>query len=203
MPIPVSRLRVHPNPYVGSDHDGSSIDHLGRPAGRVPYDPYEDSPRMPPDIGVGAKFANIRETHAAKSMRFGKRSVEHQAARFDHRIAYSKVAVELPNTGYYRDAVKSGHLFAADKKTWVASGGAAKDFVEPTVALAKAKADAIKHFDNATGEDAHKEMGAHEPLWFGGDEPAAPTATTALPAAAASAAPTPPKPADAVKDSSK
>ncbi|HEY8624293.1 MAG TPA: hypothetical protein VIM74_10565, partial [Casimicrobiaceae bacterium] len=83
------------------------------------------------------------------------------------------------NTGYYRDAIKRGDLFAADRKTWVASGGAAITFVEPAVALAKAKKEALEHFDGSTGEGAHEEMGGHGPIWFGGDEPAAPVAPAA------------------------
>jgi len=164
MPVPVTRLRVFPNPYIKE-----TIDHLGRPAGRVKCDHYEHS-----KTGlVGAKFAEVVETHPAQSYKVGKLNYTTAPARHDHRIAYSRVAVEIPNTGYYREAVKRGDLFAADKKTWVACGGAALTFVDPATALAKAKKETIEHFDASTGDGAHAEMGGHEPLWFGGDEPAA------------------------------
>jgi hypothetical protein len=170
MPVPVSRLRVHQNPYIKE-----TIDHLGRPAGRVKCDHYEHA-----KTGlVGAKFVDVVETHAAQSFKVGALSYVTAPARHDHRIAYSRVPVEIPNTGYYRDAIKRGDLFAADRKTWVASGGAALTFVEPATALAKAKKEALEHFDASTGEGAHEEMGSHEPLWFGGDEPAAAPAPVA------------------------
>jgi len=136
MPVPVSRLRVHPNPYIKE-----TIDHLGRPAGRVKCGHFEHA-----KTGlVGAKFVEVVETHAAQSFKVGKLSYVTAPARHDHRIAYSRVPVEIPNTGYYRDAIKRGDLFAADRKTWVASGGAAIPFVEPAVALAKAKKEALDH----------------------------------------------------------
>lgn len=187
MPVPVPRLRVHPNPFVGSDHDGSSIDHLGRPAGRLPCDYHEHSKTG----WVGAKLTDLIETAPAQSFKIGKRSFDTAPARIEHRVAYSKIAVDIPNTAYYRDAIKRGDLFAADKKSWVASGGAAMTFVEPATALMKARANAIAFFNAATGDGAHAEMGSSEALWFGDDGAvAAPTALT-----------TPPiKPADAVKE---
>lgn len=168
MPIPVNRLRVHPNPFIVG-----TVDHLGRPAGRVPYDPFEDAPRKLPDIGVGAKQTDVVVVAPAQSVRVGNQDFETSPARVDHRVSYSRVAVEIPNTPYYREAIQHGNLFAADRKTWTASGGSPNSFVEPKEALAKAREAAIGHFDASTGEDAHKEMGAHEPLWFGGEEPSA------------------------------
>jgi hypothetical protein len=187
MPVPVPRLRVHPNPFVGSDHDGSSIDHLGRPAGRVNCDYYEHS-----KTGfVGAKLTDVVETHPAQSFKVGKKSFDAAPARHDHRVSYSRVSVEIPNTAYYRAAVKSGALFAADKKTWIACGGSAVTFVEPANALMKARAAAIELFNAATGEGAHQEMGSNEPLWFGGDDAATPVAPAApVTASSAEVAPT-------------
>jgi len=173
-------LRVHPNPYILG-----TVDHLGRPAGRVRCDYYEHA-----KTGfVGAQLTDFVEVQPAVEQRMGGRTFVHSQARHDHRVTYSKVAVEIPNTAYYRDAIKRGDLFAADKKTWVACGGAAASFVEPKEALAKAKAEAIEHFDAATGEDAHKEMGAFEPIWIGDEAPAAPAAAAKQ------------KPADASKGS--
>lgn len=181
MPVPVPRLRVHPNPFVGSDHDGSSIDHLGRPAGRLPCDFHEHSKTG----WVGARLTDLVETAPAQSFKIGKRTFDTAPARVEHRVSYSKVSVDIPNTAYYRDAIKRGDLFAADKKSWVAAGGAAQAFVEPATALMKARANAIALFNAATGDGAHSDMGAFEPLWFDGDDsdPTPPAAKSSAPTA--------------------
>jgi len=168
MPIPVKNLRVFPNPYI---HGG--LDHLGRPAGRTPYDPQHK--HAPKEIGVGAKLVEVVEIAEAPSFKLGKKTFVTGPARHDHRVAYSRDVIELPNTGYYRDAIVTGVLFAADVKTWVASGGAAATFVKPEEALAKAREREIVHFNAATGENAHEEMGAFEPIWFGADDDSEPS----------------------------
>lgn len=163
MPIPIRTLKVHPNPYVGD-----TIDHLGRPAGRVKCDYYEHS-----KTGfVGAVLTDFVEVSPAIEHKIDGRSFSVVPAQHDHRVAYSRVAVEIPNTAYYRDAIKRGDLFAADVKTFVAAGGAAAQFVDPAKALAAARDAEIARFNAATGDDAHAEMGAFEPLWIGDEEPA-------------------------------
>lgn len=161
MPVPVRRLLVRPNPWIEG-----CIDHFGRPAGRVAVDPHEHSPI--PATFVGCKFVDIKETVPEQITKIGKREISTAPARHDHRIAYSKEDVSIPNTGYYRDALKRGDLFPADAKTARAVGIA--KFVPPDEALKQARESAIEHFNANTGEDAHAEMHAEyeggEPLWL-------------------------------------
>lgn len=174
MPIPIRQLLVLPNPWVVG-----CIDHLGRPAGRLPVDFYEHS--QTPATFVGCRFAEVKEIAAAQIQKLGKREIEIAPARHDHRIAYSREPVSIPNSAYYRDAIKRGDLIAADERTARVSG--LVKFVKPEEALAKAREEAIKHFNDHTAEDAHEEMGACEPLWFDdeptGGSPAAKTASSA------------------------
>lgn len=194
MPIPVKYLNVRSNPWIVG-----CIDHLGRPAGRVHVDPHEHSPV--PATFVGCRFAEVKEIEAAKTMKLGKREIETAPARHDHRIAYSKENVSIPNSGYYRDAIKRGDLLPADEKT-ARHCGIAK-FVKPEEALEKCRTEAIKNFNDSTGEDAHAEMGASEPLWLltaeeqkSADDKAADAAKSVASSAAVTPPIAPPKPAD-------
>lgn len=177
MPIPQRQLLVLPNPWVVG-----CIDHLGRPAGRLPVDYYEHS--QVPATFVGCRFAEVKEIEAAKFQRLGKIEVPFEPAHHDHRIIYSKEPVAIPNSAYYRDALKRGDLIAADARTAAAAG--LSKFVKPEEALRAARAEAIGHFNASTGDNAHAEMGAFEPLWEGELPAAAPTPAAATSAPAAS-----------------
>lgn len=174
MPLPTKKLRVFPNPWT-------YIDHLGRPAGRLPPDGYEDSPSA---RAIGAEITDVFETQKAMMMRVAGVDMIVNPPQHDHRITYSKDAVEIPNTPYYRYAVKGLELVAADAETAAVCG---VKFEDPTKALARLRDTAIKAFNAETGEDAHKKFGAIEPLYSEarvGNIPTVPVAASTSPAVA-------------------
>lgn len=182
MPVPVQKLLVRPNPWIEG-----CIDHLGRPAGRVHVDPQHG--HVTYATFVGCKFVDVVETTPEQSIKVGKKEIPTAPARHDHRIAYSKEAVALPNTGYYRDALKRGDLFPEDEATARAAGIA--KFIPADEALVAARKNAIAHFNANTGDDAHAEMhemfGGGEPLWLATEDEQAATDKVAAKMPAASA----------------
>lgn len=167
MPFPTAKLKVLPNPW-------QYIDHFGQPAGRLPPDPYEDSPSAGP---VGARMTDVKEVQKAQMMRVAGVDMEVGSAQHTHRFVYAKEPVSIPNTPYYRNAVKCGDLVAADSKTASLCG---VKFEDPKSVLAKAKAAAIAKFDAETDEDAYKLFGSVEPLYVQDDAAAsAPAVKTA------------------------
>lgn len=152
MPFPNKKLKVHPNPWV-------FIDHLGRPAGRLPFDGYEHS--QSPGA-VGATITDVKLVQSAMIMRVAGRDLEVNPAQHDHRITYSKEAVEIPNTAYYRDAIKRFDLVAADSATAQEAG---VKFEDPSSVLSKLKLEAVARFNAETAEDAYSRFGAVEPIY--------------------------------------
>jgi hypothetical protein len=152
MPFPSKKLKVHPNPWV-------YIDHLGRPAGRLPFDGFEHS-QSPGS--VGASITDVKQIQSAMVMRVAGRDLEVNPAQHDTRITYSKDAVEIPNTAYYRDALRRLDLVSADKETAQEAG---LKFEDPAKVLAKYKDEAIERFNAETAEDAYARFGAVEPLY--------------------------------------
>jgi hypothetical protein len=174
MPFPTAKLKVLPNPWT-------YIDHAGQPAGRLPPDPYEDSPSAGP---VGARMTDVKEIQKAQMMRVAGVDMEVGSAQHTHRFVYAKDPVSIPNTPYYRNAVKCGDLIAADSKTAALCG---LKFEDPKSVLAKAKAAAIAKFDAETDEDAYKQFGSVEPLYVQDDAPA--TAVSVKPTPVTTTAP--------------
>ena len=173
MPLPSKKLRVFPNPWV-------YIDHLGRPAGRLPFDAFEHS--QSPGA-VGAEICDVKLVAAATVMRVAGRALEVQFPQHDTRIKYTRDPVSIPASNYYRDAVKRGDLVAADQETAALCG---VTFTDPAKALANAKAEAVAKFNAETGEDAYAAFGSVDPIF---DTPSpllsAPVAPTTEPAQAA------------------
>lgn len=142
-------MRVVPNPYV-------AVDEHGRPCGVTMLDPvdhlvYRDNPkhtdasrRWQDRQFVGTKRVSTRMT-ADKTLRVG--SVKHvTVGKHDHAWDHAIDPVEVPATNYYRRAVMSGDLYAADLATWVEAGGNPQLFQEPLEKLAQAKEGAIERF---------------------------------------------------------
>lgn len=152
MPFPTKKLRVFPNPWA-------YIDHLGRPAGRLPPDGYEDSPSAGP---VGAALTDVKEIQKPMIMRVAGQDMTVNLPQHDTRITYSRDAVEIPNTPYYRYSVKSLDLVAADSDTAAVCG---VKFEDPTKVIAGLKAKAIAYFNAETGEDAYNKFGSVDPLY--------------------------------------
>ncbi len=171
MPFPTKKLRVFPNPWT-------FIDHLGRPAGRLPPDGYEDSPSAGP---VGAMLTDVVEVQKTMTMRVAGQDVPVNLPQHDHRVVYSKDSVEIPNTAYYRYAVKSREIVAADAETAAVCG---IKFEDPAKLLAYLRSISITQFDAETGEDAYKKFGAVEPLYT---KPAASPVSASVPVEAVKA----------------
>src|SRR6478752_10448461 len=150
MPFLNKKLRVYPNPWT-------YIDHLGRPAGRLPFDGFEHS-QSPGS--VGASITDVTQVQSAMVMRVAGRDLEVNPAQHDHRITYAAGYVEIPNTAFYRDALKRLDLVAADKET---ASEAGIKFEDPKKVLDSYKAEAIAKFNAETAEDAYARFGAVEP----------------------------------------
>lgn len=158
MPFPNNKLKVHPNPWV-------YIDHEGRPAGRLPFDVFEHSPSPG---AVGATITDVKLLQSAMTMRVAGLNLEVNPAQYDHRITYSKESVEIPNTAYYRDAIKRADLVAADEATAQVAG---IKFEEPSKVLSKLKDAAVSRFNAETAEDAYSRFGSVEPIYISSAQP--------------------------------
>jgi len=153
MPFPSKKIRVFPNPYT-------YIDHLGRPAGRLPFDGFEHTQ----SAGfVGAVISNVVKVQPAMVMRVAGVDMEVNPAQHDIRITYSADPVEIPKTHYYLDAIRRKDLIAADQETAQLAG---IKFEDPKKVLSSCRSEAIKRFDAETDEDAYSRFGSVEPLYF-------------------------------------
>lgn len=145
MPIPQTKLRVLPNPWV-------YIDHKGRPAGRFPY---EGTSGVASDgRTIGSHIASAEEVKAAKSVRIAGFMFQLSAADHDIQIAYSDEPVTVPNTPYYRKAISSGQLIAADVQTANICGIASKNFESYAKHIDSKRDSAMAEFDAANGDGA-------------------------------------------------
>lgn len=158
MPFPSKKIRVFPNPYT-------YIDHLGRPAGRLPFDGFEHSPN--PGF-VGAAISNVVKIQSAMTARVAGVEMEVNPAQHDMRITYSADAVEIPKTHYYLDAIRRLDLIPADKETAQEAG---VKFEDPKKTLNDFRSEAIKRFDAETAEDAYSRFGSIEPLYSPSAQP--------------------------------
>lgn len=133
-------LRVYPNPY-------HHLDHEGRPCGVLPWEPEGD--------GV-TTFDSRRFVGATLQAVITKKFPKGDARQTeqDTTFIFSDEAVQVNDTPYYRRAIKSGEIFAADADT---ARRAAVPFMEPTLALTNAKAGALHHLKNIHVHEDHDE----------------------------------------------
>lgn len=127
-------LRVYANPYL-------HLDHEGQPAGACPCDPDEHTPERR-FVGAKLKADLIRKADKSKGI-----SAKHRIS-----FEFSDEAQTVPDTAYYRAAVNSGELIAADLDTAKACGFVEKSFRDPKAVLADAKKAACDAFKAATGD---------------------------------------------------
>lgn len=124
-------LSVCANPY-------SEVDHLGRPCGVIPYQP-ERGPRgnvcrmgyVGAEIDAGETLVEGRESVASA---LPLRQTQFTVYRFRDE------AETVPDHPVYREAVRTGHLVAADEATAKLCGVAFRD---PREVIAMTKAAAI------------------------------------------------------------
>jgi hypothetical protein len=145
MPIPTKKLRVLPNPWT-------YIDHKGRPAGRFPYEATDGV--MPDGRTIGSRIASAEEVQAAKSVRIAGFTFQLQPADHDIQIAYDDEPVTVGNTAYYRKAIASGQLIAADVETANVAGIKSKYFESYARHVDGKREAAIAEFDAANGDGA-------------------------------------------------
>jgi hypothetical protein len=144
MPEITRTLTVYPNPYL-------AFDAVGRPASAFPHEP-QFVGGLPADTGVhfvGSTRTMGRELRAAMPNLTAHHEYVHhfgpqpegapaQAVPADaSRAPHPPTIVE--NSEYYRRAIRSHQLFAADLATWLAAGGAAELYQDPMLKLAHAQ----------------------------------------------------------------
>lgn len=141
MTVQLRTLKVRPNPWIGHD----TISRTGLPIGRVPVEQPHGlfDPRC---VGV-VKVTAIQTSAAPKGAPLAQ-------ASHDLEFEYSKEPVSVANTEYYRRRVMCGDLIAADRPSFLASGGRPKDYEEHEKLLELCKRAAIVEFDVANGEGA-------------------------------------------------
>lgn len=145
MPIPKTKLRVLPNPWT-------YIDHKGRPAGRFAYETTDGV--MPDGRTIGSRIASAEEVQAAKSVRIAGFTFQLAPADHDIQIAYDAEPVTVGNTPYYRKAIATGQLIAADVETANVAGIKSKDFESYSKHIDGKREAAISEFDAANGDGA-------------------------------------------------
>lgn len=123
-----------------------AIDHKGRPCGAVPVEPKDFGTHLG---FVGAKVDKKRSTSSTKPVGHVVPTAEDTVFEFSTR------PVKVARTPYYRQLLKQGNLFPADK---TAADWAGVKFVEPEAAIAAAKAEAEKSFDVEYGQGALEEL---------------------------------------------
>jgi hypothetical protein len=128
-------LRVHPNPYL-------HLDHEGRPAGACPFDPDEHD-------GSSLRYVGATRVTTETRREDPRRGI---TAQHDYTWEFSKEAVVVPATDYYRRAIRSGELLAADVETFVEAGGAREHFIEHPHALRHSKHGACARHKANHGE---------------------------------------------------
>ncbi len=134
MILPGTRiLRVVANPY-------SSLDGLGRLAGRVQLDPDAAAGAL---RYIGARIEADILVRFAGEGRDGRPVYDPRGTHVqDTRWSFSGAAVEIPETPHHRTALRDGSLLAADVVTHRAVFGGLP-FVEPAQALARARSAAL------------------------------------------------------------
>lgn len=139
-------LNVRSNPWA-------AVDGAGRPSGTYPEEPSQE--------GGTWVFDGTRK-------RFIGAALEHVDG--ETRIVFATEPVRVYASLHYRNAVKSGELLAADLTTARACG---VEFVEPAVAIEKAKALRAAEWLAERGEPAP--WLAEAALTEAASEPSAPT----------------------------
>jgi hypothetical protein len=141
MPVQTRTLKVRANPWIGHD----TINPIGLPVGRVAVEQPSGSfdPRF-----VGARIKRAILTSAAP------KDAPLAQASHELEIEYDAEPVVVANTPYYRKRVMAGELIAADRGSFVAAGGAPRDFEDHEKHVERQKTAAIAEFDDRNGEGA-------------------------------------------------
>ncbi len=163
-------LRVYANPY-------QHLDHEGRPANACPCDPDNHTPDR---RFVGATIKATKTEEADPKL--GKE------ARYDRFFEFTEEKVEIPNTDYYRRAIKSGQLIAADEETAKLCGFYKGEYLDPKAVLETEKKEALKRFRAERGEDPPCFPGEQIKAWDDADAKAKADAEKAEKAAKKAAA---------------
>jgi len=131
-------LKVFPNPY-------KQLDHQGRPCSVLPYEPEGDGvTTFDARRFVGARLqVTILKTFAPGDAR--------QMVQ-DNSFVFEDEAVDVPDTAYYRTAIRQGDLIAADKVTARKAGVV---FTEPKDVLERSQREAGEHWKNVHKHEDH------------------------------------------------
>ncbi len=132
-------LLVWPNPF-------HALDHEGRPAGVLSYEPTGDGSRT---------FDARRFVGATLQAKITQKAIEGTAQQSLQRtwFEYLEEPTEVTATPYYKHAIARGEIFAANKETARLSG-ISLGFVEPGELLERARKEAIDAYErNPPHED--------------------------------------------------
>lgn len=133
-------LLVWPNPF-------HALDHEGRPAGVMSYEPTGDGvTTFDSRRFIGASL----QSHILEKAIVGTAQQTMQRTWFD----YLDEPVEVPESAYYKHAIARGEIFAANAETAARAGISKQTFVEAGELLERAKAEAIDAYErNPPHED--------------------------------------------------
>lgn len=136
-------LRVWPNPF-------HSLDHEGRPNSIFPVEPK----------GNGVTTFDARAFVGARiktEMTFVPITGTAQASQQKTWFEYEDEPSEVEDSPYYRHAIASGQLFAADETTATAAG-IVQGYVNPDELLHRSREDAIEAYErNVPHDDLHEQ----------------------------------------------
>lgn len=127
------KLLVHPNPY-------HALDDMGNPAGILPIDP-EHAPTVRRFIGAELAAVEVLDRKEEGDLRHPR---QYNTWKFD-----LVNPVELPETQYYLEALKTGVLLPANRETAKRAGMA---FPSLTTMLQDARVEAAFKWRDAQGE---------------------------------------------------
>lgn len=132
-------LLVWPNPF-------HAVDHEGRPAGVLPYEPVGDGVNTFDDrrfIGAMVKAEILQKFNAGD----GRQTVQRTG------FVYADEPVRVSDTAYYRHAIARGEIFAADAASALLCGIGGATFLEAAPLLERARAEAVAEWERQAHEE--------------------------------------------------
>jgi hypothetical protein len=148
---------VFPNPW-GIAPNSITIDGTGRASGHFPTDPVEDGSNRK-WVGVRLDQQRTKLTADPKDYKDGSRSIPQTTVYSflglsGEEVTAAKLAkqspVKIPATRYYRQAIATGQLVAANEETALACG--ARKYEKPADALARFEKDAVDAYNKIHGK---------------------------------------------------
>jgi hypothetical protein len=169
-------IRVYPNPFT-------FVDHEGRPAGHVQYEPTiggagDAQLRW---IGCGVVASHVRKASDKPEHRLRGLQDQHWwGDAHDHYWEYATEPTIVPLTGYYLRLIQHHDLFVADVESHEKVFGSRDGFVDPKQRLAQLarERDCVPFLQASADLDGSKPRD-HKAEWEAFTRPAVPPAAPA------------------------